>query len=135
MLIFYNEERRFPLFFVFYLFNSISLYICTVNPRENGLARESAFFALFLDCDLHTHKRKKEDEEENGCFHCYDCIPLYIHIRWSSPLFNISFFTGVQAQQSEIKISLGGSALLVNLYVSCLSRWGKQKLRPARTKG
>lgn len=26
-------------------------YLCPAKPRENGLARESAFFALFLGCE------------------------------------------------------------------------------------
>ena len=35
-----KEDKRLP-FFIFHLFNSISSYICAVNPRENGLDREA----------------------------------------------------------------------------------------------
>ena len=33
------------------LHNPFSLYFCHAKPRENGLTRESAFFALFLDSE------------------------------------------------------------------------------------
>ena len=61
-----------------------------------------------------------------GCFHCYDCMSLYIHIQWSNPLFIISLIMGVQAQPLEIRIGRGGSTLLAILSMARLIRLGQE---------
>ena len=85
-------------------------YFCNAFPGEIGTARESTFFALFLDCEL-AHSQMKGRLLKGSCFHCYVGVFFTQHNQWSSPVIHYFSFQGVQAQQSEIRISLGGSAL------------------------
>ena len=101
-------------FFVFYLHNPFSLYICAAIPRESGVDRESAFFALFLVGEL-AHSLTKRGILKGGCFRCDVCvISSTKHTQWSIPVIHYFSFQGVQALPTEIRISLGGSALFAS---------------------
>ena len=71
------------LFSTIFLLQKINFPIfAPANPRENGLARESAFFALCLKGEL-AHSQHEKENEGKDCFRCYVCISLYIHKRRS----------------------------------------------------
>ena len=101
VVILYLRKQFFPIF-------------APAIPGEIGTARESAFFALFLDCEL-AHSQMKGRLLKGSCFHCYVGVFFTQHNQWSSPVIHYFSFQGVQAQQSEIRISLGGSALSASL--------------------
>ena len=89
------------------------MYFCLAIPGEIGAARESAFFALFLVGEL-AHSQTKRGILKDDCFHCGVCIISYSkHTQWSNLVIHYFSFQGVQALPTEIRISLGGSALLV----------------------
>jgi len=77
-------------------------------------ARESAFFALFLVGEL-AHSLTKRGILKGGCFRCDVCvISSTKHTQWSIPVIHYFSFQGVQALPTEIRISLGGSALFAS---------------------
>jgi len=57
--------RKFPIF-------------ALANSGEIDLARESAFFALFLDCESSQFILKNKDNREGKCFRC--CVIVSIQI-------------------------------------------------------
>ena len=74
------------------------------------MARESAFFALFLSSESAQFAQKWEYWVD-WCFHCYVVFEYAQHKQWSSTYIHYFTFMGVQTQLLEIRISLGGSAL------------------------
>ena len=99
---------------ILYLRKQFFLIFAPAKSGEIDLARESAFFALFLDCEL-AHSQMKGRLLKGSCFHCYVGVFFTQHNQWSIPVIHYFSFQGVQAQQSEIRISLGGSALSASL--------------------
>ena len=119
----------FSISWVFFLhFSSTKENICifaSAIPGEIGMARESAFFALFLIGE--SGQFAQEEVKRRGCFRCYVASNHTQHNQRSKSLIHIFLLVGVQTQPIEIRISLGGSALFA-CDESCLfESWRQNK--------
>ena len=94
-----QKRKRIPL--IFFLYGEFN-YFCPVNPREIGVNRESAFFALFLVGEL-AHSLAKRGILKDGSFHCCVCVPLrYYSINsGAKPLFIIFLFRECKPYQRK----------------------------------
>ena len=99
------------------------IYFCTAIPGEIGTARESAFFALFLIGESGQFAQK--EVKRRGCFRCYVASNHTQHNQRSRSFIHIVLFVGVQTQPIEIRMSLGGSALLAVFKTAHLSQRAK----------
>ena len=104
---------------------SIFPYFCPAILGKIGVARESAFFALFLIGE--SGQFAQEEVKRRGCFRCYVASNHTQHNQRSKSLIHIFLLVGVQTQPIEIRISLGGSALFA-CDESCLfESWRQNK--------
>ena len=89
--------------------------------------RESAFFALFLDCEL-AHSLMKRGILKGDCFHCCVCVDLSTkHKQWSSPIIHYFSFHGSASPTVENKDKFGRLRSVVFRNVVRLSRWTDEK--------
>lgn len=90
-LLFYYSSLflGFKKFLHFLLINKI-LYFCRVIPRENGVVKESAFFALFLVSELAHSPIGKRIKKEMLVF-AFMLVSLHNIYSGASPLYFICF--------------------------------------------
>ena len=96
-------------FLLFFLHYSFFPYFCPCQVERNRFGQRKRilrFVPRRWTCTIH----KKQEYWVESCFRCYVCILIYSH---TAEQYHIHYFAfmGVQAQPSEIRISLGGSAL------------------------